>query len=141
MWRAGLLIKMKNFGINGSMYEWIRNFLSERKIQVRVGSELSDVHMLENGTAQGATISPLLFICMISDLPNGLHDVETSLFADDSAIYKSGRNVKYLQRVIQRRLEDIQKWCDQWGLRAYRQIKRLPYYSQTQMSGRRLNYR
>jgi len=117
MWRARLLLKLKNFGINGSMYEWIRNFLSERTIQVRVGNELSDVHILENGTAQGAMISPLLFICMISDLPNGLHDVETSLFADDSAIYKSGRNVKYLQRVIQRRLEDIQKWCDQWGLR------------------------
>ena len=38
-------MKLKNFGINGSMYEWIRNFLSERTIQVRVGNELSDIHI------------------------------------------------------------------------------------------------
>ena len=39
------------------------------------------------------------------------------LFADDSAIYKSGKNLHYLQKVVQRNLDKIQKWCDKWGFR------------------------
>jgi len=44
-----------------------------------------------------------------------LEDVESSLFADDSAIYKSGRNMAHLQKVVQRNLDRIQSWCDMWG--------------------------
>jgi len=54
---------------------------------------------------------------MVNDLPEGLEEVETSLFADDSAINKSGRNIAYLQKVMQRNLDKIQEWCDNWGFR------------------------
>ena len=54
---------------------------------------------------------------MMNDLPDDLCDIETSLFADDSAIYKSGRNVRHLQKVMQKNLEKIQEWCDNWGFR------------------------
>ena len=107
------MVKLKSYGINGHMYDWIREFLFERTIQVRVGAELSSVHTIENGTPQGA----ILFICMVNDLPDSLEDVESSLFADDSAIYKSGRNVAHLQKVVQRNLDRIQSWCDMWGFR------------------------
>ena len=117
MWQAGLMVKLKSYGINGHMYDWIREFLFERTIQVRVGAELSSVHTIENGTPQGAMISPILFICMVNDLPDSLEDVESSLFADDSAIYKSGRNMAHLQKVVQRNLDRIQSWCDMWGFR------------------------
>lgn len=117
LWRAGLMVKLKSYGINGHMYDWIRDFLSERTIQVRVGADLSTVHKIENGTPQGAMISPILFICMVNDLPDGLDEVESSLFADDSAIYKMGRNMAHLERVVQRNLDRIQSWCDMWGFR------------------------
>jgi hypothetical protein len=55
---------------------------------VRVGTTLSQIHKMENGTTQGANISPLAFISMMDDLPDSLEDVEPSLFADDSAIFK-----------------------------------------------------
>ena len=112
MWRSGLLIKLKSYGINGHMFDWIRDFLTDRTIQVRVGIELSRTHVIENGTPQGAMISPILFICMVNDIPDGLQEVDTSLFADDSAIYKSGRNVSHLQKIIQRNLDRIQTCGD-----------------------------
>jgi len=102
------MIKLKSYGINGHMYDWIREFLTNRTIQVCVGNSLSTVQSVENGTAQGAVISPILFICMVNDLPDGLDQVETSLFADDSAIYKSGKNLHYLQKVVQINLDKIQ---------------------------------
>jgi len=65
------------------MYHWVREFLSEWSVQVRVGAELSSVQTIEsgarNGSPQGATISPILFICMVNDFPDSLQGVETSL--------------------------------------------------------------
>ena len=116
MWRNGLLIKLKKLGINGHMFDWIQDFLEERTLQVRVGRELSNIRTLENGTAQGAIISPLLFICMINDLPDVLTNTDTSLFADDSAIFKSSRNLECLQRSIQKGLDAVQSWCAEWAL-------------------------
>ena len=117
VWRNGLLIKLKNYGISGHIFQFIQNFLTDRTIQVSVGGELSSTHTLENGTAQGSIISPLLFAIMINDLPEILGDVESSLFADDSCIYKSGRNLKFITNSIQNSVDQLQNWCDTWGFK------------------------
>jgi len=80
VWRSGLLIKLKRFGINGHMFNWIADFISERTIQVRVGSALSSTYTVENGTAQGSIISPEPFLGLIDDLPDCVSDmVQTNL--------------------------------------------------------------
>ena len=60
MWRTGLLIKLKNFGITGNIFNFIKNFLTDRSIQVKVGSTFSQKYTLDNGTAQGSIISPVI---------------------------------------------------------------------------------
>jgi len=75
------------------MFDWIKEFLSQRTIQVKVGVKLSSVHVIENGMIQGAMLSPILFLCMVNDLQEGLDDVQASLFVEDSAICKSGTNM------------------------------------------------
>jgi len=49
--------------------------------------------------------------------PDTLHDVETSLFAVDSCIFKSGKNLKHIVNSIQQNLLEISKWCDLWGFK------------------------
>jgi hypothetical protein len=117
VWRKGLMIKLKKLGINGRMFDWLDDFLAERTFQVRVGTTLSQIHKLENGTAQGANISPLAFISMIDDLPDSLENVESSLFADDSAIFKGGRNLPMLVKSVQQALDAISEWADTWGFK------------------------
>ena len=117
VWTTGLMIKLKRLGINGKMYNWLYDFFQGRTLQVRVGSSLSSTYTLENGTSQGSMISPECFVTMIDDLPSVLTNTETSLFADDSAIYKAGRNVRALQKAIQRDLDNLQEWCDSWGFK------------------------
>jgi len=46
--RTELMVKLKTYGINGHMFDWIKEFLSERTMGV--GAELSSVHAIENGT-------------------------------------------------------------------------------------------
>ena len=64
------LNKTKNLGIIGNIFNFIKNFLTDRSIQVKVGSAFSQKYTLDNGTAQSSTISSLLFLIMINDLPD-----------------------------------------------------------------------
>lgn len=61
LWVDGLLIKMHMMVIRGNIFNWVRDFLSERHLQVRIGSEISRKCLVENGTPQGSVISPILF--------------------------------------------------------------------------------
>ena len=44
VWYDGLLYKIKKLGVEGNIFNFIRDFLKNRTIQVRVGSELSSAH-------------------------------------------------------------------------------------------------
>ena len=57
LWKEGLQIALYDAGIRGRMFNWIRNFLCNRSIQVRIGSEPSDEFEVENGTPQGSVKS------------------------------------------------------------------------------------
>ena len=61
LWIDGMLLKLMQFGITGNMLNWIKNFLTDRKYQVKIESSLSDPYILESGTPQGSSVSPLLY--------------------------------------------------------------------------------
>ena len=68
-----------------------------------------------NGIPQGSVISPLLFLIMINDIPRV--GTKMSLFADESALFTVGRNLKILQDRAQRSLNEAQRWCDENGFK------------------------
>ena len=112
-----LLNKFQKLGIVGNTFKWVESFLCNRTFQVKVGAELSDKFLQQNGTPQGSIISPLLFLIMINDIPTGVDGVEMSLFADDSAVYLGHRNIKTLENKIQSSINLIQNWCNKNGFK------------------------
>jgi ribonuclease HI/exonuclease III len=118
VWREGLLYKLRNLGIGGRMYSWIADFLSDRKIRVKVGAAISDIYSLDNGTPQGSIISPLLFNIMINDLPHpNKMNITPAIFADDYAAWQSGKNHKFLCNSVQKHLNEITRWTETWGFK------------------------
>ena len=118
MWKEGLLIKLHKMGVGGRVFNWIKNFLFDRRLQVRIGSELSDKYLVENGTPQGSVISPLLFMVMINDVFSEVPvDIGRSLFADDGALWKRGRNVKHIISKVQSAIDKVTEWGFDWGCR------------------------
>lgn len=119
VWREGLLYKLKSYGLDGQMFNWIRDFLSARTMKVRIGNTLSTEVSLENGTPQGSVISPILFILMINDLDVSLKNgVNYSIYADDIVLWKTGRNFKFITKCIQSSLNKVNDWFFKWGFKA-----------------------
>ena len=57
--RYGILKDLHNFGLKGRLPNFIKSFLQDRTIQVRVGSTMSDLYDHEQGVPQGALLQPL----------------------------------------------------------------------------------
>ena len=55
MWTTGTIMQLSKFGIDGRMLKWIHNSLVDRKIQVRVGSGISEPPTLEHGCPMAAS--------------------------------------------------------------------------------------
>ena len=57
MWHSGLLYKLKNIGITGMMFQYVKHFLSERCICTRVGKTYSFNKTIDMGIPQGSLIA------------------------------------------------------------------------------------
>lgn len=114
VWRRGAVIKLQVIGIRGKMVKWIDNFLSNRTIQVRVAGVLSSVRILDNGVPQGSVISPLIFNIMVNDIPSAVK-CRISQFADDIALWLTGKNIKFITGQMQQNIDGLVAWCKQWG--------------------------
>ena len=88
---------MQKIGIQGNMYNWIRNFLQDRTIATKINGTLSPKRTLEEGLPQGSALSCTLFLIYINDLADNIN-VETALFADDLVLWTTGKHFLYMQR-------------------------------------------
>lgn len=87
LWKEGLLIKLSQLGVRGRIWAWVKAFLSERKITVRINGAFSNSYEVENGTPQGSIISPLLFTVMINEAFKEVDkSIDVALYADDGAM-------------------------------------------------------
>ena len=77
-----LLYAMAEKGIHGCMLSWIEDFLSGRKICVQMEDIISESLTINKGVPQGSGISTLLFLFLLSTLPN-VEPVNSDEFADD----------------------------------------------------------
>ena len=83
-----LLIQLQNMEVKGNMIRFIRSFLSDKSIKVRVGNTLSSPFKLEEGVPQGSVLSVTCFAVAINSVISKISSsVRASLFVDDLAIY------------------------------------------------------
>ena len=86
VWHAGLLHKLKSYGISGQTFGLISSFLSNRQLRVVLDGNSSQEYPVNVGVLQGSILSPTLFLLYINDLP---HDVicDIAIYADDTTVY------------------------------------------------------
>ena len=93
-----LLNKLYKCGILGSLLDWCRDYLTNRRQRVIVKGEVSDWLTVTSGMPQGSLLGPSFFIIYINDLPGFINgDSSFALYADDSKLYKL---IKILLRIL-----------------------------------------
>ena len=84
-----LLAKMDTYGIKGKVYDWIRNFLIDRKQTVVVDGEKSTYQAVRSGVPQGTVLGPVFFIVYIIDMALRARSSKALTFADDTKLMKA----------------------------------------------------
>ena len=115
VWHEGLLYKLKNLGIEGKFLFLIESFLSDRYQRVTLNGQTSDWAPVEAGVPQGSILGPLLFLCYINDLPDGLIS-NVKLFADDTALFSNVTSPIESYNILNHDLTKITDWAFQWKM-------------------------
>ena len=88
VWRHRILQILSKILINGNIYNYIRNFLTNRKFQVKVSNFLSNNFTQENGIPQGLSLAVTIFLLSINDIVKIIETpVTAKIFTDDLNIY------------------------------------------------------
>lgn len=105
-----LLSKLNHYGIRDHALKLISNYLNDRKQFVQFKDKTSNETTVKCGVPQGSILGPLLFIIYINDLPNASSLTEPILFADDTSIFYSHKDVNKLILTLNLELDKISTW-------------------------------
>ena len=86
-----ILRKLKmDYGIDGLLLKFIRNYLKDRKQSVVLGNYSSSSKSVLSGVPQGSILGPILFVLFINDLHKGVSEgTNISLYADDTKMWRT----------------------------------------------------
>ena len=86
VWHAGILHKLKSYGISGQIFGLISSFLSNRRLQVVLDGKSSQEYSVNAGV-QGSILDPTLFLLYINDLPDDVI-CDIAIYADTTLYSK-----------------------------------------------------
>ena len=116
VWHAGLLHKLKSYGISGQIFGLISSFLSNRRLRVVLDGKSSQEYPVNAGVPQGSILGPTLFLLYINDLPDNVI-CNIAIYADDTTLYSKGDQASDLWQQLELASElesDLRDTLD-WG--------------------------
>ena len=85
VWHAGLLHKLKSYGISGRIFGLISSFLSNRGLRVVLDWKSSQEYPVSAGAPQGSILGPIFFLLYINDLPVDVI-CDIAIYADNTTL-------------------------------------------------------
>ena len=82
----GLIFKLKQNGVSGSLLSPFENYFSDRKQRVVLNGSTAEYENIKSGVPQGSVLGPLLFLIYINDLELNIH-YQVRCFADDTMLF------------------------------------------------------
>ena len=119
VWHAGLLHKLKSYGISGQTFGLISSFLSNRQLRVVLDGKSSQEYPVNAGVPQGSILGPTLFLIYINDLPDDVI-CNIAIYADDTTLYSKCSQASDLWQQLElaseleSELRDTVDWGRKW---------------------------
>ena len=117
-WRRGILEQFHHMGVKGNMMKFLKSFLTDRYIKVRIGNNTSKPFKQQEGVPQGSVLSVTCFIVAINNIMETVDpNVSGSLFVDDFAIYCTESDPKLACNYLQKSIKAACKWAEENGFK------------------------
>jgi len=101
--------KLKAIGLDDNSVNWFRSYLSGRSQMVNLDGYNSKPEAITCGVPQGSVLGPLLFLIYVNDMESAV-TCKLLLYADDSALLISHKDIDYIQTELSVQLESVNKW-------------------------------
>ena len=115
VWHDGLIFKLKQNGISGSLIKLFGNYLHNRKQRVVLNGFYSDYSIVESGVPQGSVLGPLPFLIYINDLEKNIRS-NVKFFADDTMLFSIVKDPVLSANTLNNDLDIIYQWAHQWKM-------------------------
>ena len=113
MWHDGLLFKLNQNGIFGSLLKLFENYLHNRKQRVVLNGSYSDYSAIESGVPPGSVLGP--FLVYINDLERNIKS-NIKFFADDMMLFSIVKDPVTSANDLNHDLDMIYQWAHQWKM-------------------------
>jgi hypothetical protein len=107
-----LLSKLDYLGVRGVALKWFESYLSQRSQHVVYNDVASSSLTIKCGVPQGSILGPLLFLLYINDLAGVSNCLFSLLFADDSNMFITGKNLDDLISTMNTEMAKIVDWLN-----------------------------
>ena len=104
-----LLGKLRAVGLAESSIKWFDSYVTGRNQVVDIDGVHSEPREVTCGVPQGSILGPLLFLVYVNDMVSAVN-CKLLLYADDSALMVSHRDVKFIQERLGLELEAVNDW-------------------------------
>ena len=86
------------------------NYLSNRKQFIKYGDKQTNIETITCGVPQGSILGPLLFLIFVNDLHKEAKYLDPIMFADDTNLFCSHKNIKTLFQIVNNELRLVTEW-------------------------------
>ena len=112
-----LLISLKllvplliHYRVNGNNIRWFENYLANRKQFLSFNNKTTNFANISCEFPQSSILGPLLFLIYVSDFCNASNILDPIMFADDTNLFFSHRNVSTLFLTVNNEMHKIEEW-------------------------------
>ena len=115
VWHDGLIFKLRQNGISGSLLQLFENYLLNRNQPVVLNGSLSNYSVIESGVPQGSVLGPLLFLIYINGIERNIKS-NINFFADDTILFSTVKSPVITAEDLNHDLAIINHWVHQWKM-------------------------
>ena len=96
--------KLELYGIKYCNLRWFESYLSNKKEFITYGDKQTNIETITYGGPQDSILGLLLFLILVNDLHKVTKYLDQIMFADDTNLFCSHKNIKTLFQIVNNEL-------------------------------------